>query len=261
VLEGLSRDPSIRGTVIVAFQDAVLAGSSTGMETASRFESDYEQRVEHGHGHDYVAVEAVLTDLVRNRLRSYADGARPLTSLLTRTLAPTISPQYAIVLPDRSRLANYAIVDPRVVYYSRVIRDLGKDIAFDANTDYAQIDARLLAEIDALTPESSELLEERCAEIARAAAAIQARGGSVTFVVMPTGGLITELEERRYPRRLFWDRFAEMSPSMALHFADIPAMRELPVPDGSHLDYRSRARFTHALLDAMHVGSEHRVPH
>ncbi len=106
----------------------------------------------------------------------------------------------------------------------------------------------------ALSPPSELLYMQRAAAIEENAAAIESRGGHVIFVVLPTSGLITEMENKRFPRQKYWDRFAGMTKSRTLHFENVPMMKKCPVPDGSHIDYRNRGPLTIALLDALGLG-------
>ena len=253
VLEGLARDPSVRGTVIVGYYDESVAEPRDPGSVADRYEAHFEATNPWLAPFSFDTIEGELTDAVRSRLRNYADGARPLTSLTTRILAPA-APQYAIVLADRSRLADYAHVDPRVTYYNRVVRELGQKVSFPAGADYREIDAELTRRVDALEPGRADDYARNAAAVAADAAKIEARGGHVYFVVMPTSGLVTRMEEKRYPRAAFWDRFAAEPNVHAVHFEDVPGLKAIPVPDGSHVDYHSRAPLTRALLDAFFAG-------
>jgi hypothetical protein len=71
---------------------------------------------------------------------------------------------------------------------------------------------------------------------------------------LPSSGLVREMDRRRFPRAQFWDRFVSLIGAPTLHFEDVPAMRQLVCPDGSHLDFRQRAYFTAALVDALALG-------
>lgn len=73
------------------------------------------------------------------------------------------------------------------------------------------------------------------------------------YVDFPESGYVREIDDRRFPRPLFWDRFAAYTHSPALESADIAAIRALRCPDGTHLDYHDKARFTEALVDALHI--------
>ncbi len=116
------------------------------------------------------------------------------------------------------------------------------------------MDEQARATIAALPTPSESLYMQRAATIEEDAAAIESRGGHVIFVVLPTSGLITEMEAKQFPRQKFWDRFVVMTHSRALHFEDVPMMKKCPVPDGSHIDYRNRGPLTVALLDALGMG-------
>ena len=77
---------------------------------------------------------------------------------------------------------------------------------------------------------------------------------------MPSSGMVCEIEARRYPRALFWDRFVQESGAAGVHAACEPALQEFACPDWSHLDVRDRARFTLELVKVMkdraEVGSD-----
>jgi hypothetical protein len=250
ILAGLAEDESVRGTVIVSYQDNALMTSGQ-QNIAEKYEYSYESIRQGANRFSYAAIEPILIDLFRNHLRSYADGTRPLTSLLTRVFPREIALQKVIFLPDRSRLANYSHLNIAETYYSRVLRELGEDISFDAGTSYADIDAQLAAKIEALPIASADSFAQNARLAAEYAQKIESRGGHVIFVVMPTSGLITSMENRRYPKEIFWKKFVSIAKSTTIDFEDVPALTQFPVPDGSHMDFRTRAAFTHALLTAI----------
>jgi len=255
ILEGLAADPDIRGTVIVDFADAPIAdpshiaADSGPRSTAAAYEADFEHR-RYSNVLKYETSEALLTDAVRSHLRSYAGGARPISSLTQRILSPAAKPNYAVILPDRSRLADYHLLRMPDAYYARVARTLEQDIDIEGMT-YAEAEADLRSRIEALTPRTNDAYRQRISSIVAMPASIEARGGHVFFVVFPTSGFITATYERRFPRQQFWDLFAAATHSPTLHFADVPALQNFTLPDGSHLDYRDRGAFTLALADAL----------
>jgi hypothetical protein len=89
---------------------------------------------------------------------------------------------------------------------------------------------------------------------------IRFRGGRVVFIAMPWSGMVREIEARRYPRALFWDRFLQEFGAAGAHATYEPALQEFACPDGSHLDVRDRARFTlervKVMRDRAEVGSD-----
>jgi hypothetical protein len=80
---------------------------------------------------------------------------------------------------------------------------------------------------------------------------IQARGGKVIFYQSPTGATLSKIESIRHPPALYWDRFAANSPAPVLNAADDPHLSAFALPDDSHLDFRDKAAYTSALVDAL----------
>lgn len=93
-----------------------------------------------------------------------------------------------------------------------------------------------------------ETLSTDIAEINDLVRTFQARGGEVVFLRAPSSGRRWELEEQAHSKTKYWDRFAATSSAICIHFRDVPDMRGLHCPDGSHLDYRDAPNFTKALV-------------
>ena len=81
--------------------------------------------------------------------------------------------------------------------------------------------------------------------------AIQARGGDVVFYASPTSGPRRWAEEDWFPRTMYWDRMAAATTAKTLFTLDVPALRDFPLPDDSHIDYRQKPAYTNALIDAL----------
>lgn len=250
VFKGVAEDPQITGTVLVDFGDNALAFPDSG-DAGSRYEYDAE-RARHSVLPDFDDIETRLGDLLHGNLRSYADGASPGHSLLTRVLYPEATPQYLNNLPDRSTLADYRQVSMPGFYYERVSINLGLGGKVPEGTN-AQIEAYFRQLIGQIMPVDNQVYRKRSAEVAALADAIQARGGRVIFAVFPETGYVRDIDDRRFPRRQFWDVFAAQSRSEDMNFRDVPGLAEFTCPDGSHLDYRDRERFTEALVRALHL--------
>jgi hypothetical protein len=255
VLEDLAEDPSITGTVLVAYQDNVIA-SRDGEIAAAGFIAAWQRRERAHRMPNFSSTESALTDWLHARVRSYADGARPITSLTTRILAPNPTRQYLLTMPDRSWLADYSKVAMPGFYYGRVERTLGGKIATTPGMTWSDLDVELRGRIDALPAADATMVDERSKRVAAMVRKIEARGGHVAFAAFPTGGLVRAIDEKRYPREMFLDRFAAIVGTKAVSAADVPALAAFKCPDGSHIDYRDRAAFTGALLDALAGGSD-----
>lgn len=246
VLEGLARDERFRGSIIVSYTDAPLVSSRP--DVATEFEERYERRPPRRW--DFNRSEAALTDFVHSHFRSYANGARPLTSLLSRILSPGATPQYLITLPDRSGLADYRRVPMPEFYYGRTLRTLGYDGTLPQDLQLDQIETLLRTEVAAVKPSDEGEFATRSAHVKTLVETIRARGGHVAFVVFPISGFVREIEDRMFPRERFWNRFAEEIGVPTLHFADDAFLSTISCPDGSHLDFRDRPRFSLALANA-----------
>jgi hypothetical protein len=93
--------------------------------------------------------------------------------------------------------------------------------------------------------------DENTRSIAAMVERIQGRGGRVVFVAMPSSGLVRDIDERRFPKELFWNRFITIVKAPAVHFEDVAALSRFTCPDGSHLDMRDQMEFTRALASSV----------
>ncbi|HEX2667172.1 MAG TPA: hypothetical protein VHP13_02260 [Gammaproteobacteria bacterium] len=255
VLKGLADDPRITGTVLVDFAQNVLT-----VPAKRDAAYDYQRAYEQGRGlPDFERSEAWLADFLHGHLRSYADGTRPLTALRLRILQKGPTPQYLRMLPDREVLADYSQVPQPAFYYGRIMRNLGQAVPTEGRS-YRDIEQDFAARIAALPPFDDRLFLESLPAVADMTRSIQSHGGRVIYATYPTSGYIRLIDDKRFPRALFWDRFTAAVAAPALNFEDVPALRGFYCPDGSHLDMRARARFTHALVQALNLGTAATAP-
>lgn len=73
---------------------------------------------------------------------------------------------------------------------------------------------------------------------------IQARGGKVLFVRMPSSGPIREGEKRAFPREKYWDRLLEETGAPGIHFEDYAELAKYDCPEWSHLRPEDARTFT-----------------
>jgi len=83
--------------------------------------------------------------------------------------------------------------------------------------------------------------------IIRAIRTIQARGGRVVLLRMPTA--FWDLDETYLPRRDYWDQLDSQEGIIGVHYKDVPGLSDYPLPDGSHLDARDSWNFTRDVLN------------
>ncbi len=242
VLAGLANDPRVRGTILFDYYDHAI-GMRGGV--AEEMEQAYGRGVSRIDlwRHPAALIEGALTTWMHERLRAYADGADPLTSLHRRALPAVPARQYLTTQPDRSRLADYTLVDMPEFYYRRVARTLGETI--DVRSPHAESD--LAHRVGRLVPAEDTGLVDAARRVGDDVARIHARGGRVIFVAMPSSGMVREIEMRRYPRERFWTRFLTEVGATGIHAAQENALVGYACPDGSHLDLRERGSFTRSL--------------
>ena len=115
---------------------------------------------------------------------------------------------------------------------------------------------------------SEERLQEELKRIEEMVSKIQARGGRVIFVVLPTTGAVHAIgyfcssiactapvvlpttgavhaiEEQKYPREKYWDVMAAHTKAISIYCSDYPSLSNFNSPDGLHLDYHDAKTFT-----------------
>lgn len=251
ILQGLAEDPSITGTLVVDYMDHLIA-EERAPDRANEYQSYYQQQP-NNRLITSATTEAFFSQWRNRLLRSYADGARPISSLLARILVAKPAHQYLTTLADRSRKADYQLVTMPDFYYQRALRNLGNpDIELPPNATYQDLDLVLQQKITALKPSNTEYFIQMSQQIAVWVKRIQDRGGKVVFVVLPASGLIRQIEQQRYPQTQFWQRFTELNhANYNWHFSDQPNTQTLQCPDGSHLDYRQRHILSQSLIQAL----------
>lgn len=84
-----------------------------------------------------------------------------------------------------------------------------------------------------------------------AVAAIRARGGDVVFLRPPSTGQVRENEERRVPRTRGWDALLKAAGVEGIHADDEPLMRDLDLPELSHLSRACATVYTDAYVRAV----------
>lgn len=250
VLDGLAKDVRVTGTLLVGYQDDEI-NSTEKHDRAAYLEKAWEQYNSRAKLPDFASMEATLGDALHHHLRSYADGARPVSSLMLRILDEDATPQYLVTRPDRSRLADYRSVAMPAFYYTRVMRNLDEDLPLRSDMSWSELDATLQQRIDAMKPVQKLAFGDNTRRIAGMVKSIEQRGGRVIFLVMPRSGMVKQTDEKRFPRATFWNEFASQVGAESLNVEDHPALGAFQCPDGSHLDYRDRARFSETLAGAI----------
>lgn len=242
VLRSLADDSRIVGTVVVDVPEHLLT-QRYEPDAAFQFVSRYSERPYEAKW-EYQSVEAELSGLVRGALRSYADGTRPVTAFIQRGLRTDYLPQYLVTRPDRSRRADYELVPMPGFYYSRVLRTMPAPVRYDPAWTWSQLDGAIRSQISSIEPRPSHGLAASLKELVELVGKIERRGGHVIFVRLPSSGLVYQIEQRLFPRNVFWRAIESNFPGRTVHFADYKTLSRYECPDGSHLDWRYASSFT-----------------
>lgn len=96
--------------------------------------------------------------------------------------------------------------------------------------------------------EAKEQFETMLEEVREDVASIRARGGDVAFVRLPSAGHFREVEAAAFPREGVWEPIVAAAGAVAVHFEDYPELRDVRVPEWSHVSAKDKGRLTRALV-------------
>lgn len=170
---------------------------------------------------------------------------RLLTQVQTVSLAER--PDFALITLIKRELDGYG---PPHKEYVTLERDRS------GGTDYTKSNLPLIraARINehrtyypANPPPSPELWLHEMREVVRWVERINARGGKVVFYREPVSDEHLDLDEKNFPRPLYWDKLVSVMPATMIDFRDYPSLR-IDTPDTSHIDIHDIDRHTRALV-------------
>jgi hypothetical protein len=216
-LVDLAQDPGFRGVVLVDTLESGIAPENLISQRA--YVAAYHRRWRA----PGAMIERWIATQVEARLAILSDTG-------VRIAATGGSPPYVATFPDRSQFADYALTD-----VGRRRRKLVERLAPAPPPTQREADAWLAGALQ---------MEPYIAQI-------QARGGAVVYLRMPTCDERWAADQQTEPRVLYWDRLAARTRAVAIHFADHPSLRDFECPDTSHIASRDGPRFTAALIDIL----------
>jgi hypothetical protein len=124
-----------------------------------------------------------------------------------------------------------------------------------ARTDIAAIKAHRVADLENYyrehPPPPPQAWLRDLAQVSQWVRRIQARGGRVVFFREPASGEHLAVDERAFPRALYWDAYARVCPVPMIEFRDEPAFAHFVLPDTSHIDGAEVPAFTIALAQVL----------
>jgi len=216
-LRDLCLDQRFRGRVVCAVTPPAFLPGRIG-EQSEHVEA-YHRTFGWGH------IDPAAAGLVQSNLAIAGLGPsviRTFRSIVTDHALP--SPIYLTTHQDRSRSANYALLDIEDHRARRLQKLVEARRSARRSTDDEFVVGMELA---------GDWIKQ-----------LQARGGAVLFIRLPTTGRHWEIDQADYPRARYWDRIGPLTGAPTLHFEDVPEMRAIDCPDGSHVDQRDKALLT-----------------
>lgn len=221
VLENLAKESEFEGIVIAEVNPVIFFASLRVLD----------EIIER-----YVDRSRTLTpaDIIELRLSTF------IQQLLTARLPALSAPELGKAF-ERGRW-------PRPAHYT-VDRDRYQSMDFGKLPGLAARNRRIAAAraVSKVLFYEPRELTKRFGEIATLVETIEARGGEVIFVRLPTNGHILENERQLVPRDRYWDVFAAQSRSLTIHFEDYLELTSFIAPDGEHLDHRDAVAFSKRL--------------
>jgi hypothetical protein len=221
-LRWLAEDPSFHGVAIIGIDARGL--SKRHWEMQQPWIDHYEDRWTTARKIHRVLLTPLQQQLVFMR------SPFALAALVRRQLAGLGLPfnDYVVLRSDRLGLIDYRRTDIEAIKRQRIV-DL-----VQYYKDYP--------------PEPPAEWVRNLQQVSVWVRAIQARGGQVVLFREPSGGEHLALDEKNYPRGLYWDAYARVSPAVMIDFRDEPSLAAIPLPDTSHIDGADVPRFTATLL-------------
>ena len=100
-------------------------------------------------------------------------------------------------------------------------------------------------------PVTDDVIVETIARSKAAIETIRARGGEVVYLRPPSMDPLLSNEHLRAPREKVWDRLIRETGTVGLYYADDPSLREMDLPEYSHLSPVCARQYTWAYAKAL----------
>jgi len=222
VLEDLANDQQFSGIVFCSILPRWLAEKTPDKNRASKWVRKYYKRTV------LSKIEALLSILLQKTFVFRYPGLslEKLKKQIEKGEWP--SPSYSPMRPDRFREAKFTAENTPGILASRIKRE------------------KKISQQSVII--SAHGFNKRIQSIKEDVRKIKQRGGAVIFIRMPSSGRIREIETTVWPRKSYWDVFADHISEQAIHFEDFKELKDFYCPDGSHLDQANAKKFTRQLL-------------
>lgn len=123
----------------------------------------------------------------------------------------------------------------------------------ETDPDYQALARQIWAEAfapsaeDPPAAEVAKMAQKQIDRMATAVTTLRTRGTKVLFIRCPSGGEYLAYEDRKFPRREFWDRLLVAADAPGIYFEDYAELQGLELPEWSHLSLADARKFTAAV--------------
>lgn len=218
-LRDLAADPDFRGVALVDILEHGFARENWHLQDA--YLHAYRDRWQA----PGAMAERWLATRVQSQLALLSDtGVHAIHSLWRE-------PRYVTTFPDRMQFADYALTDVAARRQFQLDKLREPFVRPDQGAADRWLASALAVEL--------------------AVAQIQARGGKVVYLRMPTCDERWAVDQEQEPRASYWNRLAAVTHATAIHFDDYATLRDFACPDTSHIASKDGPRFTRALIDIL----------
>ena len=247
VMANLADDNAIIGTVIVSVSVNNIKLDNS-REKSAEWVAYYEDEYKNKYLAPYKKINTYISSFLAENMVTRLAGAKPATVISAWLNNAHPAGNYLKMSQDRSWNADYSKTDMPYFYIKRVQRHAGinNNISADIN-DADKVLNKYESEINNIQPKDNSEFYSALDILLSYVRAIEKRGGKVFLIRFPTDKLIWDIDQQRYPRKLFWDEI-EKKHDRTIHFSDNSDLLKYELPDGSHLDFRDKKSFTNTLM-------------
>jgi len=245
VLENLAQDDKIKGTILISVNASILSRFSHSQLRPSQWVKYYQDTYLRGN-EPYRVINNKIKSFFDEHMVTRLQGAKPITVISQFALQKPSLGNYLMTYPDRSRDADYTKVQMPHFYAARLQRHFGKNLV-EKTVSFEQLFSIYHKAILNIKPVNTRSFLKGVDALMGLILMIEKRGGKVILVRFPTDKLLWEIDNRKYPRDIFWNELKKRHPE-TIHFSDYPSLSKYHLPDGSHFDYRDKKSFTKALM-------------
>ncbi len=245
VLEELAEDPTITGTIFVsvnAYNMRKGIPKDTSVQWVKYYKAIQSKGIE-----PYRWINNKVVAFFNNMLVTRLEGAKPYTIISKLGFQQPTMGNYLITHPNRSRDADYNKVTMPNFYAARLQRHYGSNLV-NGSVTFEKFFAIYEKAIADTKPASKETFTKNLEYLLFLVKKIEAKGGKVVLIRFPTGKLVWKVDNKRYPKEMFWKDVEQQHP-MSVHFSELSGASSFNTPDGSHLDYRDKGKFTNSLIN------------